>query len=224
MHVFDDDLWMFDPEDEALVALDPRWPLRREIAADLRKLNLLALTRDLDADALNRLRNELASTVAWFDGSRQLAGRTAHSEHMDLSGPANRLALEMSPAIGRSNAMSISVALEVRDGRLSATAAPQWVHEGPAGWMHGGLIAMLLDEFLGLAQGELGPNPGNTGTLSIRYVAPTPLDVPLRLIARSARQEGRKRFLTGEIWANDVQTATAEAIFIIPRGADDAPP
>ncbi|MGE0774530.1 MAG: hypothetical protein AB7L36_05745 [Sphingomonadaceae bacterium] len=202
--------------DEALTALDPRWHQRRSIAAALRRANLLMLTHDMDGATLDTIEQALASVQALLDTQPALAGRAAHSEQMGLQGPANRLALEMSPVIGRSAGSSLRMTLTLSDGRIAARVDPEWIHEGPPGWMHGGIVAALFDEFLGLAQGELGPNPGKTGTLTVRYLAPTPLNVPLAFAVKSAWQEGRKRTIAGALTADGVETARAEAIFVVP--------
>jgi acyl-CoA thioesterase FadM len=53
-----------------------------------------------------------------------------------------------------------------------------------------------------------------TGTLTIRYRKPTPLDTELRFEAAVQRVEGRKIFAEGRLYAGDVLTAEAEGIFI----------
>ena len=57
-------------------------------------------------------------------------------------------------------------------------------------------------------------NPGMTGTLTIRYRKPTPLDTELRFEATVQRIEGRKIFCEGRMYAGDVLTAEAEGLFI----------
>jgi acyl-CoA thioesterase FadM len=53
-----------------------------------------------------------------------------------------------------------------------------------------------------------------TGTLSIRYRRPTPLNTDLRFEAWLERSEGRKRFVRGTVAAGAMVTAEAEGIFI----------
>ncbi|MBC7171775.1 MAG: PaaI family thioesterase, partial [Polyangiaceae bacterium] len=85
-------------------------------------------------------------------------------------------------------------------------------HGGAPGFVHGGLVATLLDEVLGHVAIQRGV-PVATATLDVRYVAPTPLDVPLRCEAWLVRQTGRRWFIAGEVRAGDVVTARAEAVF-----------
>ncbi len=85
--------------------------------------------------------------------------------------------------------------------------------EGAPGRAHGGVVAALLDEVMGLGnvvRGEMA----YTAQLDITYHAPTPLGQPI--IARSwlERRDGRKRFVVGEIHAEDVLLASAKGLFL----------
>jgi acyl-coenzyme A thioesterase PaaI-like protein len=79
--------------------------------------------------------------------------------------------------------------------------------------VHGGVVAELFDELLGLANIAVGEG-AMTGTLKIRYNKPTPLLVPLELVARNTGHEGRKVFAWGGIYHDGELTAEAEGIFI----------
>ncbi|RPA19941.1 PaaI family thioesterase [Gordonia sp. OPL2] len=95
------------------------------------------------------------------------------------------------------------------------TLGPQY--EGPPGLVHGGVIAMILDQVLGNAAVHAGA-PGMTGTLSIRYRQGTKLG-PIRVEGRLDRTEGHKSFASGTIATPDGVCAEAEGIFILPRWA-----
>jgi acyl-coenzyme A thioesterase PaaI-like protein len=101
--------------------------------------------------------------------------------------------------------------VEIR-GRVTLTAQ----HGGPPGRVHGGVVATILDQLLGVAASASGP-AGFTAGLDIRYRQATPYDVPLELAARFERREGRKTFATGEIRADGVVTAEATAVFVSDR-------
>ena len=53
-----------------------------------------------------------------------------------------------------------------------------------------------------------------TGTLTVRYRRPTPLNTELEWDAGVDRREGRKLFVSGTCTANGHVTAEAEGIFI----------
>ncbi len=79
--------------------------------------------------------------------------------------------------------------------------------------MHGGVIAELFDELLGRAN-IIVNKAGMTFTLTIRYRKPTPMLVPLDLVARYIGSERRKSFAWGGIYHEGELTAEAEGIFI----------
>lgn len=90
-------------------------------------------------------------------------------------------------------------------------------YEGPAGLVHGGVLALILDQLLG-STAEAQGVPGMTGTLTIRYRRATPLG-PIRGEARIDRVEGIKTFVTGTIICDGEVSAEAEGVFILPRWA-----
>jgi acyl-coenzyme A thioesterase PaaI-like protein len=64
--------------------------------------------------------------------------------------------------------------------------------------VHGGVSAMLLDQVLGHASAATG-SPGVTTELSVRYLRPVPLDVPLRVWGRVVEAAGRRTAVVGVI-------------------------
>ncbi|WP_424324248.1 PaaI family thioesterase [Gordonia sp. (in: high G+C Gram-positive bacteria)] len=89
-------------------------------------------------------------------------------------------------------------------------------YEGPSGLVHGGVSALLLDQLLGEVVSVNDKMPSFTGTLNVKYVAPTPLG-PVRLHAEIVNREGRKTFVRGHIATTDgTVTVTAEGIMVAP--------
>jgi len=93
--------------------------------------------------------------------------------------------------------------------RCTLTAA----QGGPPGRLHGGQVAALLDEVVGVAAFAAGA-PGMTVTLGVHYRRPTPHGTPLEIRARLDRWEGRKRWVSGEVVADGEVTAQAEAFLL----------
>ncbi len=87
---------------------------------------------------------------------------------------------------------------------------------GPPGCVHGGALAALIDEMLGLV-GVVNGLGGFTGTLTVVYHSPTPLYTPLTLRSWIERVDGRKVFSSGEIRVGEQLCASADAIFIQPK-------
>jgi len=93
---------------------------------------------------------------------------------------------------------------------------------GPPSAVHGGFVAAVLDELLGMA-GVVAGIGGFTGTLTVRYLKPTPIGIDLDLEAHVQSVDGRKVTVTGQIAARGEVCATAEAIFIRPVSTDSSP-
>jgi len=118
----------------------------------------------------------------------------------------------------------IAVPLEIEksdDGRAWSTFHLGALYEGPPGMVHGGVVALLLDQLLGEAAAA-GGTPGMTGTLTLRYEQATPLG-DCSAEAWVDRVEGVKTIVKGELRRADGETTVrAEGIFILPRWAREA--
>lgn len=118
-----------------------------------------------------------------------------------------------SPIIGWYNPLAAPLECEVRDGAVVAHATLGAAYEGPPGCVHGGIIAGLFDELLGIANITAGEG-AMTGTLTIMYRSPTPLHEELALRGCTDRIDGRKVYAKGTLHAGDRLCAEAEGIFI----------
>ena len=123
-----------------------------------------------------------------------------------------------SPMIGFANPVAPPVEVWAVEGENGAREVRGRVtfgypYEGPPTCVHGGVIAELFDELLGMSN-ILAGQGAMTGTLKIRYRRPTPLLAPLELVARHTGKEGRKVFAWGGIYYQGELTAEAEGIFI----------
>ena len=101
------------------------------------------------------------------------------------------------------------------DGRVWTEFALGAAYEGPAGYVHGGVCALVLDHVLGATAHKPG-RPAYTGTLSVRYERGTPLG-RLRAQAWVDRVDGAKTFALGEIADERGVTVRAEGVFIHPK-------
>lgn len=103
---------------------------------------------------------------------------------------------------------------------------PQPHHTAYPGFVYGGLIASLIDcHSTGTAtaasyQAE-GRKPGTepqirfvTGTLNVRYLQPTPIDVELVLRARIKALHKKKIVVSCSLYANEKECAQGEVIAI----------
>ncbi|ULE32059.1 PaaI family thioesterase [Mycobacterium sp. IDR2000157661] len=126
------------------------------------------------------------------------------------------------PAVGLRNAIAPPMVIHhENDGRCWSEFTLSGAYEGPPGWVHGGICALVLDHLLGEAASEGLTQPKFTGTISLRYLRGTPLG-PLRAEAFVERSEGVKTFARGELMDADGATVEAEGVFIRPVWARDA--
>ncbi len=86
-------------------------------------------------------------------------------------------------------------------------------HAGSPGRVHGGVLALTLDEVLGNAVTASGAS-GLTVALSVRFVGPTPVDEPVEIVARFDGQEGRKSRASGQVLVDGAVTVEADALFV----------
>lgn len=181
------------------------------------------------ADALRRVTNQLVLTAATPEQLTRAAEQIEAvadalapvTPEWTLSVPAFVDSREphgyfpFSPQLGLYNPLAPPMRVWVDDddvahGSVNLDAA----YEGPPGCVHGGIIASLFDEILGVANitAQVG---AMTGTLTVRYRNPTPLRTDLTLRAAVREIEGRKVHTAGTIHAGDVLTAECEGIFIM---------
>ena len=124
--------------------------------------------------------------------------------------------------VGLRNPVAVPLQVEKSDdGRAWSSFHLGALYEGPPGCVHGGVLALVLDQLLGEA-GAAGGAPGMTGTLTLRYEQNTPLG-DCSAEAWIDRVEGVKTFVMGELRRADGETTVrAEGVFILPRWARDA--
>jgi acyl-coenzyme A thioesterase PaaI-like protein len=114
---------------------------------------------------------------------------------------------------GAANPMGLAAQLW-RDGDVACVRVTLGkAFEGAPGRAHGGVIAALLDEVMGLMNVIHGAM-AFTAQLDITYVAPTPVGEPIIARAWLARRDNRKQFVEATLHADDVLVASAKALFI----------
>jgi Thioesterase superfamily len=118
-----------------------------------------------------------------------------------------------SPVVGPLNPIAPPVTFTFDGERMSGSGTLAAPYTGPPGTVHGGVVAMVLDELLGAVNACLGLG-AYTGTLTVRYERPTPIGAELTFDAWVDRTEGRKVFTVGTISASGAVTARADGVFI----------
>ena len=152
--------------------------------------------------------------------ARQLQEAAADPAAVTVADPhpqTTSFAADLTPITSAVNPLAPPLAIRQVDGEsVSDTVLPpQYV--GPPGRVHGGIVALMLDQVLGNAAHASGLPPSYTRELTITYDAATPLDRPIRVVGRIDRVDGRKRFMSGEVLADDRVAARATGVWISPR-------
>jgi acyl-coenzyme A thioesterase PaaI-like protein len=123
------------------------------------------------------------------------------------------------PVLGIFNPIAVPLIVTIdEDGSAKGTLTPGAMFEGPIGSVHGGYSAMLMDAIMGTLVRALGTS-AMTGTLTVRYLAPTPLDRPLDVSARVLSWERRKTTVEGWISVDGTPTVQGTGIFVSPSAA-----
>ncbi len=190
------------------------WEARRRVAQSIRELTEALVTCTSAPETLLQIATELDKHTGVLVSTAQLHGVLAFA--MDGShGSYSEVGHELGGVAGRSNPLAPDFNMWIEGDRAFGKVRCGQAYEGPPGCVHGGYVAAIFDQFLGMAQ-LATKKPGMTGTLSVRYHRPTPLHRELTLSARVESLGGRKNRVRGDICVNGTVTATAEALFIRP--------
>ncbi len=187
------------------------WQQKRRLSAAMRRVIERLVTTEAPEEELRTAANRLERYAD------QLAARpqnfvTWGNPESSTAGSVGGF-FDLSPLIGQANPLAPPIRLWVDGDRVRGAARFGWAYQGPPAHLHGGFVAALFDEALGMAQ-SLSGNPGMTGTLTVRYRKPTPLYRDLTIEAWVDRVEGRKIFTTSRLYCDDTLLAEAEAIFV----------
>nr|WSZ98174.1 PaaI family thioesterase [Streptomyces sp. NBC_00857] len=156
------------------------------------------------------------------DGVRALAGqltgrRRSPSEIPDVDEFPGGVRM-YSPVTGVGSPLAPPMRVTSADDGLVGRCRLGIAHEGPPGYGHGGISAMLLDEAMGWACTAAG-RPSMTISLQMRYQGPVPLETSLLVSARVTGTDGRKTFVTGSITTEEAPATSlveADGVFLAP--------
>lgn len=191
------------------------WEAKRRVSDAIKKLSEVLVTSSPDIDEMHRIAEKLESTAEEFANTPRIYGRIGWIETGD-HGSFGQVSHELNPLSGLSNPLAPPVKTWIEDDVARGSCFCGWAYEGPPGSIHGGYVAAIFDQFLGMAQ-VIGKQPGMTAYLKVDYHQRTPLNTRLELEGWMVRQAGRKTFMQAVIKADGAKTASCEALFIQPR-------
>ncbi len=177
----------------------------------VRELADATLRSNADAEEIARAEAEIRAITARLTAD-QIPG--THGESCSQGGLVGSWG---NTVVGLRNPVALPLKFVYEPERIWAEFTPGALFEGPPGHMHGGAIAMFLDQVLGELSAHL-KKPGLTANLSVDYKFPTKLNTPLRIEAWLDRVDGFKTWTKGTVSTLDgTVTAEGTGLFILPR-------
>lgn len=190
-------------------------PTRFAAALALRRLAHSVVAHQADDALLGRIRDtasDLASEVETADprpNALLAGGPRAFLDRTD--GP--NVGFPDGLVTGRANPMGFGAVMRREADEAVLTVTLGSAFEGAPGRAHGGVVATLIDETMGMVLHIVG-TPAFTGRLTVNYRAPTPLHQPLEARSRLAHRDGRKLWITAELRQGETLLADADSVFI----------
>jgi len=202
--------------EEITPPFNDEWVAKRRVAKAIRQLSEALVTSSPSIEEMHTIAEKLEATGAEFCQAQRIFGRRSWAETGE-HGSYGQISHELNPLAGWSNPLAPPVNAWIDGESAHATCECGWAYEGPPGSVHGGIVSAIFDQFLGVAQ-ILGGQPGMTGYLHVNYHNRTPVNTQLKLQASLVKVEGRKTIMRGEMFADDIMTASCEGLFVQPRG------
>lgn len=199
---------------------------RIEAASSLRRLGHALVGHDPDAELLARvagLADELADAVE-SSPRRSRRGELLAEGRFLKAMETGRLStpfpeggpLELfadSVVSGAANPLGIGIQARREGDEAVAEVTLGPAFEGAPGRAHGGIVAAILDETMGFLLPVLGV-VAFTGSLTIDYLAPTPLHEPLEFRAGLRTRGGRRLYIDAHGRAGETLFVSASGTFI----------
>ena len=201
--------------EEITAPYSAEWEAKRRVAAAVRKISEVLVTSSPDLEDMHTFAEELERTADRFADTPRLYGRLEWirtGEH----GSYGQVSHELNSLAGFSNPLAPPVHTWIDGETAFGRCICNWAYEGPPGSVHGGFVAAIFDQFMGMAQ-SIGGQPGMTAYLNVNYHQRTPLNTELNLRGELVELAGRKTRMLGEMFAGQERTASCEVLFVEPR-------
>jgi uncharacterized protein (TIGR00369 family) len=135
---------------------------------------------------------------------------SAETEELLYHGPQNHCF-----GCGPTNPVGLQLHFDITpDSAVVCQAVISDQYEGPPGYLHGGIIATLLDEAMSKANRAHGVT-AMTRQMQVEYLRPVPSGAAIRIEGQVTRSEGRKHWTEARILsAEGTVLAHASGLFI----------
>ena len=172
-----------------------------ELVGHLRDMQDRLASMRMDREIVDKLSADLA------DWTKRLAPLETDEPHQ-----VNGRLLDL-PVRGHAMLPELIVNSRTADRVEGTVSFGRWFMGGGMA-AHGGAVALLFDEVLGIQAGMAAGGMTRTAYLKVDYRALTPIDIPLTTTAWVDRVEGRKLFVRGELRHGDALCAEADGLFL----------
>lgn len=194
--------------------------LRTEVAGLMRELGHTFVGKDIDDHTLTAMKASLLEQIDLLRArpprvrSRPEGGFAAFKMAVPEHGEGERRQLFADSIVsGGANPMGLGAWLW-RDGDQAVMEATLGkAFEGAPQRAHGGIVAALIDETMGLVL-AIHEALAFTVQLDITYLAPTPINETIFARAWLERKERRKMFMRAEVTSGTTTIAEASSLFI----------
>lgn len=216
-------------------------PARDEVARQIRAIERVARATPPPSAALQVLGDQLRQLSRWMlsandEGPIERAATVLASLSREVGAdvplPTSRFSSPLAddpderlvnaqgrhPLLGSTHPVAPPIDLRVEGDVTVGEVTFDVRFEGNEGWVHGGFVAAGFD-IVAVQAARLSGRSGPTGTLHVRFLAPTPVGVALRYEGRFVRAEGRKLHTQGHLARVDDGRRTAEAEAIVVTAA-----
>ena len=187
-------------------------------AAAVRRLGHALIARSIEPELLGEITaqlDDLSARVEAAESRTRLpnSSRSFYEPPTKDSPAAHKNLFAESIISGDLNALGVAAELW-REGDVAvmeATLGPAF--EGVPGRSHGGIVAAMVDETMGIVL-AIHNEAAYTGRLTVTYRAGTPVGVPVTCRCWLTERQGRKLLMRGEVRHGELLCAEAEAVFI----------
>ncbi|WP_433359791.1 PaaI family thioesterase [Streptosporangium sp. CA-115845] len=192
---------------------------RLRAAATLRRLTERFLCHDVDDEALD----ELAATLDGLTGQlaagaprrRSFAEIVTEPDAPEIADGGVVDHYDQCFVTGAAHPAGLAATVRRRGGAIELRTRIPVTFEGMPGYAHGGVLAAVFDDLIGLMTGRVERVPAPTVQLEVTFRRPVPLDTPVCFRAELTGADGRKRTVTVSAWVGETLHATATGILVV---------
>lgn len=194
-------------------------PARLRAAAALRRLNSEFVRRDAtedDLDDVAAVADALAAGLATGPARcRSFDEIVAEPQAPEIADGEPVEHFDQCFVTGRANPAGLAATVRRHGDAVELRVVIPIPFEGMPGHAHGGVVAAIFDDLIGLVMGRLHRIPAPTVQVDVTFRRPLPLDTEVRFRAELSGADGRKRTVRASAYVGDTVHATATGLLVV---------